>query len=77
MLFVKEKHGHIDILFANAGAGTIAPLEVATEAHFRPDLRREREGNVLYGAEGPSPLQRRRLDYPDIFCRERDGAPRV
>lgn len=32
--FVKEKYGHIDILFANAGAGTIAPLEVATEAHF-------------------------------------------
>src|ERR1700685_4587297 len=27
---VKEKHGHIDILFANAGAGTIAPLAVAT-----------------------------------------------
>src|SRR5260370_18576365 len=31
---VKEKHGHIDILFANAGAGTIAPLAVATQAHF-------------------------------------------
>ncbi len=31
---VKEKHGHIDVLFANAGAGTIAPLPVATEAHF-------------------------------------------
>ena len=31
---VKEKHGHIDILFANAGAGTVAPLAVATEAHF-------------------------------------------
>ncbi len=31
---VKEKHGHIDILFANAGAGTIAPLEAATETHF-------------------------------------------
>jgi NAD(P)-dependent dehydrogenase (short-subunit alcohol dehydrogenase family) len=31
---VKEKHGHIDILFANAGAGTIAPLEAATEAHY-------------------------------------------
>jgi NAD(P)-dependent dehydrogenase (short-subunit alcohol dehydrogenase family) len=31
---VKEKHGHIDILFANAGVGTIAPLAVATEAHF-------------------------------------------
>src|SRR6201990_1210231 len=31
---VKEKHGHIDVLFANAGAGTIAPLAAATEAHF-------------------------------------------
>src|SRR6201746_2275375 len=31
---VKEKHRHIDILFANAGAGTIAPLAAATEAHF-------------------------------------------
>lgn len=31
---VKEKHGHIDILFANAGWGEIAPLEVATEEHF-------------------------------------------
>ncbi|HEX8587304.1 glucose 1-dehydrogenase [Pseudomonas sp.] len=31
---VKEKHGHIDVLFANAGAGTVAPLEAATEAHF-------------------------------------------
>ena len=31
---VKDKHGHIDILFANAGAGTIAPLAIATEDHF-------------------------------------------
>src|SRR5579864_6705555 len=31
---VKEKHGHIDLLFANAGAGTIAPHAAATEAHF-------------------------------------------
>ena len=31
---VKEKHGHIDILFANAGWGELAPLAVATEAHF-------------------------------------------
>jgi NAD(P)-dependent dehydrogenase (short-subunit alcohol dehydrogenase family) len=31
---VKEKHGHIDVLFANAGWGEVAPLEVATEAHL-------------------------------------------
>ncbi len=31
---VKEKHGHIDILFANAGGGLVAPLATASEAHF-------------------------------------------
>ena len=31
---MKEKHGHIDILFANAGAGTVAPLASASEEHF-------------------------------------------
>ena len=31
---VKEKHGHIDALFANAGWGEVAPLGAATEAHF-------------------------------------------
>src|SRR3546814_10313840 len=30
---VQEKHGHIDILFANAGAGTIAPLAEIGRAH--------------------------------------------
>src|SRR5476651_274470 len=31
---VKEKHGHIDVLFANAGWGEVAPLATATETHF-------------------------------------------
>ena len=31
---VKEKHGHIDALFANAGWGEVAPIETATEDHF-------------------------------------------
>ena len=31
---VKETHGHIDVLFANAGWGGFAPLEAATEALF-------------------------------------------
>src|ERR1700676_3979529 len=31
---VKEKQGHIEILFANAGGGTVAPLATATESHF-------------------------------------------
>jgi NAD(P)-dependent dehydrogenase (short-subunit alcohol dehydrogenase family) len=31
---VKEQKGHIDILFANAGIGELAPLGAITEAHF-------------------------------------------
>src|SRR5580692_10552808 len=31
---VKQKHGHIDVLFANAGGGEFAPLGQITEAHF-------------------------------------------
>ena len=31
---VKEKHGHLDILFANAGIATVATLEASTEAQF-------------------------------------------
>jgi len=31
---VKEKHGHMDVLFANAGWGEVAPIGTATEAHF-------------------------------------------
>jgi NAD(P)-dependent dehydrogenase (short-subunit alcohol dehydrogenase family) len=31
---VKEQKGHIDILFANAGIGQLAPLGTITEAQF-------------------------------------------
>jgi NAD(P)-dependent dehydrogenase (short-subunit alcohol dehydrogenase family) len=31
---VKEKHGHLDILFANAGISSVAPLGTITEDHF-------------------------------------------
>jgi NAD(P)-dependent dehydrogenase (short-subunit alcohol dehydrogenase family) len=31
---VKEQKGHVDIVFANAGAGAFVPLEQITEEHF-------------------------------------------
>ena len=31
---VKEKYGHIDILFANAGLGNLAPIGQVTEENF-------------------------------------------
>src|ERR1700757_902625 len=31
---VRDKHRHIDVLFANAGVGSLAPLGSITEEHF-------------------------------------------
>lgn len=31
---VKQQHGKIDVLFANAGGGAFAPLEAVSEEHF-------------------------------------------
>ncbi|VTR94168.1 oxidoreductase : Uncharacterized protein OS=Singulisphaera acidiphila (strain ATCC BAA-1392 / DSM 18658 / VKM B-2454 / MOB10) GN=Sinac_1873 PE=4 SV=1: adh_short [Gemmata massiliana] len=31
---VKEKHGKVDIVFANAGVGELVPITDVTEAHF-------------------------------------------
>jgi NAD(P)-dependent dehydrogenase (short-subunit alcohol dehydrogenase family) len=36
---VKQQKGHIDILFANAGVGELAPLGAITEAHFDKTFR--------------------------------------
>ena len=47
---VKETHGQIDILFANAGAGTVAPLAAATELAKRS---LGEEGQKAYGAMTP------------------------
>jgi NAD(P)-dependent dehydrogenase (short-subunit alcohol dehydrogenase family) len=73
---VKEKHGHIDILFANAGAGTVAPLAAATEAHFDQTFDVNVKGLFFYGAEGPAPLQRRRVDHSELFRLKRARSPR-
>jgi len=52
---VKEKHGHIDILFANAGGGTVAPLATATESHFDKTFDVNVKGTVLYKCRRPFP----------------------
>jgi NAD(P)-dependent dehydrogenase (short-subunit alcohol dehydrogenase family) len=70
---VKEKHGHIDILFANAGGGTVAPLATATESHFDKIFDVNVKGLILYRAKSSSPFQRWRLDHPNLFERKRTG----
>jgi NAD(P)-dependent dehydrogenase (short-subunit alcohol dehydrogenase family) len=49
---VQQKHSQIDVLFTNAGGGSMLPLgAMAVRRYVRP----QREGRDLHGAEGTSP----------------------
>jgi NAD(P)-dependent dehydrogenase (short-subunit alcohol dehydrogenase family) len=52
---VKEQKDHIDILFANAGVGELAPLGEITEAHFDKTFRINVKG-LLFTVQKALPL---------------------
>jgi NAD(P)-dependent dehydrogenase (short-subunit alcohol dehydrogenase family) len=52
---VKQQHGHIDILFANAGVAEHAPLGEITEAHFDQTFNVNVKG-VLFTVQKALPL---------------------
>jgi NAD(P)-dependent dehydrogenase (short-subunit alcohol dehydrogenase family) len=54
---VKQQKGHIDILFANAGAGELAPLGAITEQHFDNAFNLNVKG-LLFSVQKALPLFR-------------------
>src|SRR6266849_6562606 len=52
---VKAKHGQIDILFANAGVGQVAPLGAITEEHFDREFDVNVKG-LLFSVQKALPL---------------------
>ena len=52
---VKQKFGRIDILFANAGIGELAPLSVITEEHFDKHFNINVKG-LLFSVQKALPL---------------------
>lgn len=52
---VKESKGRIDVLFVNAGGGSMLPLEGVTEAHFDDTFDRNVKG-VLFTVQKALPL---------------------
>src|SRR4030081_3595597 len=52
---VKQKAGHIDIVFANAGGGEFAPLGTITEEHFDNRFNRNVKG-LLFTVQKALPL---------------------
>jgi NAD(P)-dependent dehydrogenase (short-subunit alcohol dehydrogenase family) len=52
---VREKHGHIDVLFANAGLGSVAPLGAISEEHFDREFDINVKG-VLFTVQKSLPL---------------------
>src|SRR6266436_2594015 len=54
---VKARHGHIDILFANAGVGQVVPLGTITEEHFDREFGINVKG-LLFSVQKALPLLR-------------------
>ena len=54
---IKLKHGHIDVLFANAGGGEIRQDGRNHRGTLRQDLQREREGAALHSAESAAAVR--------------------
>ncbi len=54
---IKEKKGHLDIIFANAGGGSVAPLAAVTEAQFDKEFGINVKG-VLFTVQKALPLLR-------------------
>ena len=52
---VKEKHGRVDVLFANAGAGEFVPLGQITEEHFDKAFNTNVKG-LLFSVQKALPL---------------------
>src|SRR5271163_2112905 len=52
---VKEKHGRVDVLFANAGGGDFAPLGQITEEHFDKAFNSNVKG-LLFSVQKALPL---------------------
>jgi len=54
---VKEKYGHIDVLFANAGLGNVAPIGQITEEHFDLHFNVNVKG-LLFSVQKALPLMK-------------------
>ncbi|MEI7294892.1 glucose 1-dehydrogenase [Paraburkholderia tropica] len=52
---IKEEHGHLDVLFANAGGGSMLPFGNITEEHFDDTFDRNVKG-VLFTVQKALPL---------------------
>lgn len=62
---VKGQVGKLDVLFANAGTGAVAPLGSISEEHY--DREYERERHTLYCAEGIAVARGRRVNHSRGF----------
>src|SRR6202521_339690 len=67
---VKEKHGHIDIPFANAGGGTVARLATATESSFTHRL----DGKRSVDSRSPGPIETPALENAGLPAEQAEQA---
>jgi NAD(P)-dependent dehydrogenase (short-subunit alcohol dehydrogenase family) len=69
---IKQEKGRLDILFANAGLGSFAPLGSITEEQYD-----QCKGAAVHRPKGAPAHSRWRLDHPKCFDRLRQGHGRL
>jgi NAD(P)-dependent dehydrogenase (short-subunit alcohol dehydrogenase family) len=64
---IKAKEVSLDIVFANAGAGTLAPIAEVTEEHYHEIFDTNVKGVVFTVQKTAAPDQRWRFDHPELL----------
>ena len=52
---IKREKGRLDVVYANAGGGSFAPIGGITEEHFDQTFQYECERHVVHSSEGSAP----------------------
>ena len=70
---IKQEKGHLDVVFANAGGGSLALGLALSPRNTTTSIQSQRERATLYGAEGPAAYPRWRIDHPERIDRLDQG----
>ena len=74
---IRAQFGRLDVVFTNAGGGSLMPLGEITEMLFRRHLRPQRQGRAVHGAKSAAAARRRCLDHPQRLDGRREVDRRV
>ena len=74
---IKEKKSHLDIIFANAGGGSVASISRRHRSPIRQRIRHQRKRCPLHRPKSLAAPARRRFHHHQWLHRRHQGHPRI